>query len=73
MNRRDYDAWLRALLQTFALAAVLVGLSVVVQELRALNAHLATVEAEVRKNTETQERMERLATNTLKSFGNGIE
>lgn len=73
MQDREWFAWLRTFVLLLGMSLLGFPVLAVVDELRTLNAHLAVVEREVRKNTETQQRMEKLANNALKSFGNGIE
>lgn len=73
MKPSEVHAWGRTFLLYTALGFVLVALVYICQELHELNAHLRAVEREVQKNTAAQERMERLATGALKSFGSGIE
>lgn len=73
MRDRELFCWLRTFLVGGCLALLGLQLYILASEVRDLNQHLANVEREVQRNTATQERIEKMASNTLKSFGSGIE
>lgn len=65
--------WLQTLLLCLLLPPLVVGLFYLVLEARELNAHLASVQADLQRSVAVHERTERAVNDALKRFGLGIE